>query len=299
MSPLRLRLSHLPAWLRAGLASVALCACSLDSKPAAVLAADTPEPVRLRERDRSTTGAASGSDSDGGSDARCRADSCANGGRCEVDPAGTRCRCSAGFTGSRCEDRSGSCSSNPCAHDGRCDDTDAGFHCTCTDGFSGATCEAQCGNGSVELDEVCDEGADNGKPGHCDTSCEQPPERILIRSPEADERVVNPVFFDWELEHARPQTTYCTMLMTDRAGTPEDRIGEQVFYAGRETELVLTLNNQRYRSAFSFAVISVACADLDAQCRSFDCVPGQECALPCAGRIIASESRALLGVRPR
>lgn len=164
---------------------------------------------------------------------------------------------------------------------------------------SGPARDEACGDGILDPSETCDEGDRNGTPGHCATSCARLVEQLVIRGPEAQTRVSTPTFFDWEIDGANPDIKYCNVLMTDRLGTPEDRMGEQAFYTGTDTELIATLNARRYRGGtFSFDVITVACEDRAADCRQFDCYSGSLCPLPCAGRTIVSETRALRGIEP-
>jgi hypothetical protein len=152
----------------------------------------------------------------------------------------------------------------------------------------------------LEESEVCDEGMSNGVPGHCAMNCQRLVEQLVIRSPDSQARVSTPAYFDWEIDGTNPNTKYCNLLMTDRLGTPEDRVGEQAFYTGTETDFIATLNSQRYRGGpFSFAVIAVACDDSAASCVNADCYSGSLCPLPCAGRTIISETRVIRAIAPQ
>jgi hypothetical protein len=129
-------------------------------------------------------------------------------------------------------------------------------------------------------------------------NCSRLVEELTLLSPQSGEAVDNPIFFDWELRGSNPNTRYCSMLMTDREATPEDRRGEQAFYVGAESEAIVTLSARRYRGPFAFAVITVACDDPEANCPALACISASQCPLPCEGRTIVSESRQLRAVRP-
>jgi hypothetical protein len=191
-----------------------------------------------------------------------------------------------------------SCDPNPCSNRAVCEAQGAGFQCVCRAGFHGAFCDQMCGDGTRTGSEVCDDGADNGSAGRCDRDCTRLVEDLAILNPQRGEVVSNPIFFDWELRVRNPRTKYCSMLITDREATPEDRRGEQAFYVGSESEAIVTLSARRYRGAFSFAVITVACDDPEASCAAPTCVSGSLCPLPCEGRTLVSESRPLRAVLP-
>jgi hypothetical protein len=259
------------------LSATLISSCTLDTNPAS---GSTTHEESIRVRDGGTTFA-----SDLAADAGEEDDTFADGGRLtEPEPEP--------------ELAQGPCDPNPCANRGRCEASGVGFECACRAGFNGMLCEEICGDGARAASEACDEGPSNGSPGHCDRDCSRLVEELAILNPQRGEVVANPIFFDWELRARNPRTKYCAMLMTDRESTPEDRRGEQAFYVDSESEAIVTLSARRYRGAFSFAVVAVACDDPEATCAAPACISGSLCPLPCEGRTIVSESRWLRAVRP-
>jgi hypothetical protein len=282
---------------QAALLSVALlCSCSLDTHPASATTTRR-ESIRIRDAGSSFEPDLAVDATDSGAEGEARRDA---GGRPEPAPEREPEPEPEPEPGPELEPEPqlGPCDANPCSNRARCEPRGTDFECICRAGYQGALCDQQCGDGTRTGSEVCDDGADNGSAGHCDLNCARLVEELALLSPQRGEVVDNPIFFDWELRGRNPYTRYCSMLMTDREVTPEDRRGEQAFYVGSESEAIVTLSARRYRGPFAFAVITVACDDPEANCPALACISESLCPLPCEGRTIVSESRLVRAVLP-
>lgn len=94
------------------------------------------------------------------------------------------------------------------------------------------------------------------------------------------------VTFQWRIEGQCAGVIYCADIITDKGVNPFDGFFEDIFHAGQETELEVTLGAFTYDPArFGWGVRVTACDDLEARCEARD--------PPCEGRSFASRVQDL------